>query len=667
MNHIGKNSHSYLAVFREALKKEREAQIAVMRQEIRTLSPEARERKGRALLGLSGKYVGREVGGFHLVRFGREREFGETEIRVGDVVLVSHGREPLRSGIEGTVTEITSRSITVAFPDFPPPWVERRNLRIDLYVNDVAFRRMEEALTRFARVSPEVYPLKKVLLGEDDGVSVAPLGEVTFADRDLNPSQQEAVRRALAEPLLFLVHGPPGTGKTRTILEYILQEVRQGKKVLATADSNTACDNLLLGLVERGVRVVRVGHPARVERTLLNHTLFALVESRPIYRRVAELWEKVQALKKERDRYLRPSPQWRRGMSDEEIRSCASSGVSKRGVPQEKMRSMALWMTLNEKMGELAEEARHLERMAIQEVLQEAEVVVSTNISAGSEFLEGISFDVVVVDEGSQATEPSALVAVVKGQKLVMSGDHKQLPPTILSLEAQPVLSRTLFERLIETYPQRSAFLSVQYRMHEDIMAFPNEKFYGGRLVAAFDVARRTLRDLGITLREGVRHREAVDPGRPLVFLDTALCENRFERQFPGSFSFWNPLEVRLVREIVEDLLLLGVPEEAIGVITPYDDQVNEISKVLSPSIRVSTVDGFQGREKEVIILSFVRSNPRGEIGFLADTRRLNVALTRARAKLIAIGDGKTLSHHELYRDFLTFVRRRGLYLSLTL
>lgn len=657
------DEETYLATFRFALAREREAAILAMRREIETLTPEEREKRGRALLGLSGKVAGREIGGLFLVRFGRAREFGETEIRVGDVVLVSFGRNPLRTGIEGTVTEVTSRSLVVAFSEAPPSWVFGKNIRVDLYVNDVAFRRMEEALSVVASWDAE-HPLKRMLLGKGNVSFCAPC-DVALGDTGLNPSQREAVQRALAAPLLFLVHGPPGTGKTRTIVEYIAQEVQKGKRVLATADSNTACDNLLLGVVRRGIRAVRIGHPARVERELLAHSLFALAEQTLPYREAAKLWEEVERLKKERDRYLRPSPQWRRGMSDEAIKRFALEGKSARGVPLAKIRSMERWISWNERIGELVLQARALERAAVSQVLEEAEVVVTTNISAGSEFLEGLVFDLVVIDEGSQATEPSALVPLVKGRKLVMSGDHKQLPPTVLSPEAQPVLSRTLFERLTTLYPECTAFLNVQYRMHETIMAFPNEVFYDGKLTAAPEVARRTLHTLGITLKDGVRFRDVVDPERPLVFVDTAACADRFERQNPGSTSFWNPLEVELVASIVEDFLALGVHPDWIGVITPYDDQAAEISRRI-PDFRVSTVDGFQGREKEIIILSFVRSNPRGDIGFLADARRLNVAITRAKVKLVALGDSTTLASDPLLRKFLEFVRERGTYLTLS-
>ncbi len=658
----------YLQQFRRAIAWERKAEIEAMKEEIRSLSPREREQKGRALLSLSGSYLGREAGGFYLVRLGRPQPFGELEIRVGDVVLVTRmNKNPLREGVEATVVELTSRSITVAFSDVPPRWVSGKGfLRVDLYVNDTTFRRMEEALLEFAEKDEGLFPLKRVLLEgySDELHQEETLFDLAFVDVELNSSQQEAVKKALVSPLFSLIHGPPGTGKTRTAVEYIVQEVKRGRRVLATADSNTACDNLLSGLVKRGVRAVRVGHPARVDRELEEHSLFSLVKKLPAYSQVEKLWEEIIRLRGEQEKHLKPLPQWRRGMEDQEILEAAKRGEGRRGVPASKILSMARWLEREEHIRKLVERAQKIENQAIQEVLDNAQVVVSTNIGSGSELLKDKNFDVVVIDEGSQATEPSCLVAILRGRRLVMSGDHLQLPPTILSEEARPILSRTLFERMMERYPDRSSFLQVQYRMNEKIMAFSNWKFYEGRLIAHPSVAQRTLSRLGISLCDGLRWSKVVDPELPLLFLDTVLCSDKEEKQLPGSTSYYNPLEARIVEEIVKDFLMMKVPEDWIGVITPYDDQVNLLAKSL-PGIRVSTVDGFQGREKEIILLSLVRSNPQGEVGFLKDTRRLNVALTRACSKLVVIGDSATVSQEEIYREFIDFVKKEDCYFQI--
>ncbi len=660
----------YARKFERLVNLEREAEMKATLEEIKRMSGEEREREGRAVLGLKGSRAGRDVGGFYLVKFGRAREI-DTQISVGDLVLVSRGN-PLKSDLTGTVVEKTKRSITVAFDGPPPRWVYGKGIRIDLYVNDVTFQRMIEALERVRHATGRLRKLRNRIIGLEEPEDAEPV-DVRFADEELNESQKEAVRYALGAPDFFLIHGPPGTGKTRTITEVIVQEVRRGKKVLATAESNVAADNILENLLEyEDIEVVRLGHPARVTPHLKSRTLSAIVEDHPKYRKSEELRERAYELMKKRDRYQRPSPRWRRGMSDETILKLAEMGKGARGVPPRVIASMAKWIEINRKVQELFEAAEELEMEAVKDVLERADVVVSTNSGAGMDFLEDVEFDVAVVDEGSQATEPSALIPISRARSFVMAGDHKQLPPTILSEEAEPELSVTLFERLIEEHPNLSRMLRVQYRMHEDIMEFPNREFYDGKLVAHESVRRHTLADLGVGEPElGSPWSSVLDPRAPLGFVDTCqLPENvRRERRRPGSKSRENPCEaviaVALVKHLVE---VQGLPGKDVAVISPYDDQVDLIRRAIEEEglgdVEVNTVDGFQGREKEAVVISFVRSNPFGRIGFLKDLRRLNVAITRARRKLICIGDSGTLAGHGTYRRFLRYVRERGRYIE---
>ncbi|MDK2896580.1 MAG: hypothetical protein PWP04_700 [Candidatus Atribacteria bacterium] len=641
---------------------ERKEQIKSTQQEIQRLSAEEREKKGRAILGLRGQLRGREVGGFYLVRFGRREVFPELEIKVGDIVLVSRGN-PLKSDLTGTVTEVTAHSLTVAFSEPPPAWIRKR-VRIDLYFNDITFRRMEEALDTLYRVKEEQFPLKRLILNEEK-VQTAPfLQEVTFFDSELNSSQKEAVRQSLSVSPLFLIHGPPGTGKTRTVVEYIRQEINSGKKVLAAAESNTACDNLLKLLAQAGVAVVRLGHPARVEKELLIHSLFYLVEKKESYFQAQKLRDKAMKLVEERDRYLKPSPQWRRGMEDQEILKQAKINRSVRGVPARKIREMANWLQVQGKINQLFDQAEKLEELATKEIIKEAEVVIATNVGTGVDYLEDSTFDVVVVDEGSQATEPSSLIPILKGKKAVMSGDHLQLPPTILSEQAQPILSVTLFERMITSFPDLSSFLSIQYRMNEKIMSFSSKKFYQGRLKAHPSVANRSLYSLGF-IKKPPFWEEIIDSKIPLVLVDTASHFKKWEIQRKGSTSRENPLEVEIVSRLVVGFSQIGVPEEFIGIITPYDDQVNQLKKKID-GVKISTVDGFQGKEKEVVILSLVRSNQERDLGFLTDFRRLNVSITRARSKLVVVGDGNTISKENLYRDLIKYIKQEGRYCLFT-
>lgn len=647
--------HQFVKKLIKLVELERNAEISAMLDEIKRLSGEEREKKGRAILGLTGKFVGEELGYF-LVRFGRRKEI-DTEIGVGDLVLISKGT-PLKSDYTGTVVEKGTRFITVAV-DRLPPW-KLKNVRIDLFASDITFRRQIENLMG---LSPEGKRCLEFLLGKREPEESVEEEFVPF-DEGLNESQREAVSLALGSSDFFLIHGPFGTGKTRTLVEYIRQEAARGRKLLVTAESNLAVDNL----VERlwgSVSLVRIGHPSRVSPHLKESTLAHQIETHDEYTKVKEMKENLSKLIEKRDRFTKPSPQWRRGLSDEKILEYAEKNWSARGVPKERIKEMAEWIKLNNQIQEMRELIEEKEEAIARSIVRKAQVVLSTNSSAALDIVSGILFDVVVVDEASQATIPSILIPISRGKKFVLAGDHKQLPPTILSEEARD-LSRTLFEELIRLYPEKSVLLDTQYRMNELLMEFPSREFYDGKLKADDSVKNITLLDLGVEPPNFDKLWDVIlSPKNVLVFVDTGNRPDRFERQRKDSPSRENLLEARLVKEIVEKLISMGVKEEWIGVITPYDDQVDLIRTLLEEKVEVHSVDGFQGREKEVIIISFVRSNKNGEIGFLEDLRRLNVSLTRAKRKLIAIGDSSTLSVHPTYRRFVEFARKKGTYVKI--
>lgn len=629
---------------------ERKAEIEAMKAEMKRLSGREREKVGRAVLGLNGKIVGEELGYF-LVKYGRDREI-KTEISVGDLVVISK-RDPLKSDLVGTVVEKGKRFITVAL-ETVPDWA-LKGVRLDLYANDITFKRWLENLNNpreSGRKALEFY-LGLVEPEESEPVDFKPL------DKSLNASQRKAVAKALGSPDFALIHGPFGTGKTRTLVELIRQEVARGNKVLATAESNVAVDNLVERLADSGIKVVRVGHPSRVSRALHDTTLAYLVTQHELYSELRDLRVTAQNLAEKRDTFTKPLPKYRRGLSDLEILALSRRRRGTRGVPAKLIREMANWIKLNRLVQKAYDDARKIEERIAREIIEDADVVLTTNASAGLEVVDYGSYDVAVIDEATQATIPSVLIPINRAKRFVLAGDHKQLPPTILSEKAKG-LSNTLFEGLIERYPQKSEMLTVQYRMNERLMEFPSREFYDGKITAAPEVKRITLSDLGIKCPDfGEPWDEVLKPGNVLVFIDTSKSENRFERQRRGSESRENPLEAELVKGVVEKLIELGVRPEWIGVITPYDDQRDLISSLLPEGIEVKTVDGYQGREKEVIVLSFVRSNKRGEIGFLKDLRRLNVSLTRAKRKLILIGDSSTLSSHPTYKRLVEFVGER--------
>ncbi len=645
-----KELQRYIRKLKRLLEIERKAEIDAMREEMRKLSGEQRERLGRAILNLNGKVIGQEFG-YKLVKYGRSKPF-KTEIGVGDLVLISKGK-PLASDLVGIVTEKGTRFVVVALESVPK-WA-LKNVRIDLYANDITFRRMMENLDNLSEIGMRAL---EFALGLRKPEKLKPIDFEPF-DEGLNESQREAVSLALGSKDFFLIHGPFGTGKTRTLAEFILQEVKRGSKVLATAESNIAVDNLVERLFGK-VRLVRLGHPSRVSKHLKQSTLSHHVEVHSKFGEVRKLREEAERLMKVRDGYVKPIPQLRRGLSDEEILRLAKSGRKARGLSVEKIKSMAKWIELNRRIQKLLDKAKETEDEIVRDVIDRTQVILSTNSSAALDFIKDIEFDVAVVDEATQATIPSVLIPIAKAKRFVLAGDHKQLPPTILSEEAKE-LSETLFEKLIERFPQNSKMLDVQYRMNEKLMMFPSKEFYDGRLKSDESVKGITLSDLGVEKPKfGSPWDEILDPEEVLVFVDTSNCPNKWERQRKGSLSRENPLEAEIVGEIVERLLEMKVKAEWIGVITPYDDQVDLLRSVIGETVEISTVDGYQGREKEIIIISFVRSNKDGDLGFLKDLRRLNTALTRAKRKLICVGDAETLNLHETYRKFLEFVKAEG-------
>ncbi len=648
----------YLEHFSELVELERREEMERHEREMRQLSGWERQKEGRAILNARAREEGTGLGGKFLVKFVRKDGIPETEISVGDLVRISKNEPLSDDNPSGTVLEKTGYSLKVAFEDRPPDWMYDK-VRVDLYVNNITYQRMLDALEKIDDLKGEKRRLIEALLNEKER-QFDPEEEVYFCNRELNESQKEAVKKALGSREFHLVHGPPGTGKTVTSVEIIEQAIEKEKKILACADSNVAVDNLVEHLVSRGREVVRVGHPARVTPILREHTLDFILERNDTYQKAEELRERALSLKDEQDEYTYPSGRWRRGLSDEAIKSLAEKDKSSRGIPPNKMKEMAKSLEIQEKVDELFEKIDRLEKKAVGEVLEKADVVCSTNSSSASQALDEEEFDLCVIDEATQATEPSCLIPAVKAEKLVMAGDHKQLPPTILNEEAKDEgLDETMFERLIALYGDEvKSLLKIQYRMHEKIMRFSADQFYDGELIADDYVKRHTLSDL---VEEGLKGKfeEVLDTDMPLALLDTQ--GELPERTRAGSTSKENPGESVLAEDFASRYMDIGLEATDIGIITPYKDQADLIKKkVDEENLEVDTVDGFQGREKEVIILSLTRSNKSGIIGFLRDLRRLNVSLTRAKRKLIVLGDAETLSSHEIYEKLFEYIESEG-------
>ncbi len=631
----------YISHLKFLIELEREEQRKKVLNEIRYFSGEERERYGKAVLNLSGKTISKDPRKV-VLRFGRRNDI-RTDISMGDVVIVSNGN-PLSRGFEGVVVGKGSRYIDVEFPR--PPDINLRKVRVDLFYDDTSFRRMEENLENLGESGMKTLNL---IFGHEE-VYGSQSEEIRPFDRGLNISQINAISKALGSPDFFVIHGPFGTGKTRTLAEYILQEVERGNSVLATAESNVAVDNLVERVAGRA-DVVRVGHPSRISPEIQSVSLDSLMKRHERYGELVEVWGQIEELSEKRDAQKKPVPSLRRGLSDEEILRLAKSDAKNfRGVSSGILKSMARWIELNGEIGHLMREAERIETEIVDEIVSRADVVLTTNSTA---YVVERTFDVAVVDEASQATIPSILIPLNKAGKFVIAGDHRQLPPVVASLQAKE-LERTLFEILIEKYSFKSEMLAVQYRCSRNIADFSSQAFYYGKIETPGTVEGISLQDFSLKPESTLQR---IFLKNSIIFIDTSTLGAE-EIQKRTSRSFYNPAEIRIVRRVVDELLRMNLGADSIGVISPYDDQVRMLREAVE--CEVKTVDGFQGREKEVIVISFVRSNDRGDIGFLKDYRRLNVSITRARRLLVMIGNRETLSSDPLYRRLLNYVRDRG-------
>ncbi len=626
---------------------ERDAEIELMQTEIQNMSGKKREELGRAINKVKGKYVGKELG-MQIVQFGRSEPI-DTEISVGDMVLVSTDN-PLRSDLTGTVTEKGSRFIKVAFDKRIPKWALKKKVRLDLYANDITFRRMEDNLKHLSLKGKNAL---EYMLTDRNPKKNRKTPYISYIDQDLNYSQKIAIENALSCENFFLIHGPFGTGKTRTLVELISQETRQGHKVLATAESNAAIDNILERLMEnKKLNLTRLGHPQRVSKNNIAYSLAYKVENHELNKRIKKIHKKIDKLIEKRSTFTKPTPQFRRGYSDYDILYNASKGKGGRGISAEKMKSMAQWIDYNQEIDERHSDIKRIENKMINKIIEESDVILATNSSSALESIARTKFDVAIIDEASQATIPSILIPIAKAHRFILAGDHKQLPPTIISQKAGE-LEKTLFEALIKKYPQKSQLLNVQYRMNKLLMKFPNAEFYNNSLKSDSSVDKININDII----------DASYEEEALLFIDTSDVDDNKEMHLRDSKSIINRLEAKVAVGIANDYLVAGVSEDDIGIISPYADQVKIIQE--KTPVEVKTVDGFQGREKEIIIISTVRSNPHGNIGFLSDLRRLNVAITRAKRKLIIIGNKNTLENNPTYFRLIKFVEDENLLIKI--
>lgn len=607
---------------------ESEAEARQVLEGVQRLGADSAERTGESLVGLTIAEETSGLGGrciLTLAKRHRTQPLPWNRLEPGAPVLLSIVGAKEGDGWRGVVCERDRMMLSVAVSEPPSDEDRAATYRLDLSTDETARQRQLAALERVRTAARErLAELRSVLLGEK-APAFQPPSPLAVLDTSLNASQQEAIQFALSASDVAILHGPPGTGKTTAVVEFIRQAVRRGQKVLACAPSNLAVDNLLERLLAHGEKAVRLGHPARVMPVLRAHTLDLMVDDHDSTRQARKLAKKAFALFRQAGKYTRARPE--------------------PGTRQQ----------LRQEGRALLTDARQLEAQAVERVLDGATVLCSTLTALDSEILGQRLFDVAVIDEAGQSTEPVCWLPLLRSQRVVLAGDHCQLPPTILSKHAADEgFGVSLMERLVALYgSQITRRLNVQYRMHEAIMDFSSLQFYDADLQADVSVRSHRLCDLPGLIANFLTE-------TPVQFIDTAGA-GYDEQPEPNGSSRLNPQEAALVGQKVQALLSAGVSPDAIAVIAPYSAQVRLLRDQLgSTGLEIDSIDGFQGREKEAVVLSLVRSNSEGEVGFLADVRRMNVALTRARRKLLVVGDSATLSCHPFYESLFAYFESIG-------
>lgn len=436
----------------------------------------------------------------------------------------------------------------------------------------------------------------------------------------LNDTQVKAVNSVLAAKDVAIVHGPPGTGKTTVLAETIFETLFRETQVLVCAPSNTAVDNIAEKLIDRGISVLRIGNSARISDTVLESTFERRYAAHPSY---PQLWSIRKALR--------------------QLQSQKSKGEN-----------------THQKIASLRDRAEDLDVRIRQEILQGVRVIACTLTGAGHPLLSGMKFSSVFIDEAGQALEASCWIGIQKAGRVVLAGDHMQLPPTVKSHDAlRRGLGKTLMETIVELQPESVTLLGVQYRMAQPIMEFPSRWFYNGQIEAA----------------EGVAYNSIIPWDPFLEWIDTSILddveESEINDEITDSGSRINRTEAKLalrtLRHYIDEIGKDRVQNDNInvGVITPYKAQASLIRQLLKShpyfkqirrNITIGTVDGFQGQERDVVLISLVRANPENNIGFLSDLRRMNVAMTRARMKLIIIGNSKNLCRYRFFRELKSFI-----------
>jgi len=624
------NDHSeHFAHLLKLLKKERAEDRKQYELKIRNRSVHDRRKDGVTWYPVTILQSSLGTGERWTVQVERTQDQGKRHLfQVGASVSLFLFEEKVTKSANGVVSRMGDNTMRIVLNhDDPPRWLHDGKLGVDLLFDESTYDEMEKTMKLLGSMDKgRVVDLMPIMIGEKAPIfnELKPVNSY-----GLNDSQNEALSLVTAAQDLALVHGPPGTGKTTTIVQAIRKVLENEKQVLVCAASNSAVDLIVEKLHREEVKVLRLGHPGRVDEEVVSHTIDVQLSQH----------DDAKMLKDLRKR-------------SEEMRTLGRKYKRNFGREEKQQRRMLL-----DESKKLRDDARLLEDHMIHQLLQEAQVIACTLIGSNSDYLRGRHFSTLFIDEASQAMEPASWVPILKADKVIMAGDHQQLPPTIKSKEAgKEGLSETIFERSIRKY-DASRMLSVQYRMHPSIAAFSNQYFYGGELTDGDVVQNR---------------RQLFD--QPNQFVDTAGCGFNEEIN-PETLSTFNTEQGVFTLKMLDKWLQENpiAFNASIGIIAPYKAHLEVLRShirhyswynELKSNISINSVDAFQGQERDVIFLDLVRSNDRGEVGFLSDIRRTNVALTRSRFKLVVIGDSATLSNSDFYDKMIRFYQDKDTYHS---
>ncbi len=680
------NVKDLLNALLQAIECEREEERERHISEIKSLSPLMREKKGRALINLKKRKPEITLTGDYIYSFYKKdkSDLPDTEIGVGDQVVISQ-YDPLDSTNQvAIVYEVGKNYVKLQTPVLIKG--VSRPYRLDLFVNDLTYMRMEKALSQAK--SPSHHFIQEILAG-NYFANTKPYENGNLPN-DLNKKQKEALEYSLSCNGFYSVQGPPGTGKTYLAARIVKVLVEAGKKVLISADSNAAVDNFLKKCIDVGLDPVRVGHPIRVNQDLKPYSLDYRVVRHALFDNVA-IYETEIEKKKDKLRELdKPSQSLLRGLSYQEVMNLIEKNQSARGLSKRTLRGMKPYVKTALKIEKLYEKIKEVKQDISFEIMQNARVIATTNSTSASEIMNVMHFDFAIVDEASQASIPSTLIPILKADRFILVGDHFQLPPVVISRDAvDKGLDESLMNYLAKKYPYQICMLEKQYRMNTDICNLVSSLFYDSNLIADESVKNRRLKlakSIHSVCKAHSSRDDKTEQSTPVSSRAERSVAERFHhseivplRYTPSqktlefiningkeliksdSKSYFNMAEASFCLELSLSYIKAGVKPNEIAIITPYRAQVETIRRLIKKSgeiiiydgIEIDTVDAFQGREKDLIIISSVRANHENKLGFLSDKRRLNVSISRAKKKLILLGSEKLLRTNPLYHSLI--------------